>query len=196
MATRKPYVKELVGFRYHVLAKVYKGSTDTELLCKYLAVKKGDEVLEIGTGTGIVALYAKKMGARYVLATDKNPAAVANARKNSKFLGLDIDVRRVDVFGNIEKRFNLVVFNPPFTDHAAKKSYQISFWDKNHIAVRKFFAGINKHLKKNGRALICWSSFAKISSLKAIAEEYEFKLKEKGRHRGKNGFIYYVYSVS
>lgn len=195
MAMRKPYVKELAGFRYHVFKKVYKGGTDTELLCELLKVRKGEDVWDIGTGTGLVAIKAKRLGAYYVLATDKNSAAVINAKKNSKFLKLKIDVKKVDVFGNIKKKFDLIVFNPPFTDHPARQSHHISFWDRGHATIRKFFTRLNNHLKPNGRALICWSSFAKTSKLKRIAHEYDFLLKEEGRRKGKNGFSYYVYRI-
>ncbi len=195
MEKRKPYTKKLAGFEYEVLPKVYKGSTDTELLCSLLHIQKNQDVWDIGTGTGLVALTAKKMGARYVLATDFNPDAVKNALKNSTLLKLKIDVKKVDVFGNIHKKFDLITFNPPFTDNLAKKSHEISFWDKDHKTVRKFFKDVRNHLKKNGRALICWSSFGKISVLKKIATEYGFTLHEVGKKKGKRNFVYYVYQL-
>jgi len=42
----------------------------------------GDRVVDVGTGTGVLALAACRLGARSVLAVDTNPKAVANAREN------------------------------------------------------------------------------------------------------------------
>lgn len=103
MATRRSFSKKLAGFEYTVLPKVYKGSTDTELFCRVLPIKRGCDVWDIGTGTGLIALSAKQKGAGYVLATDLNPDAVKNAKENSRLLKLKIDVRQADVFGGIIK---------------------------------------------------------------------------------------------
>ena len=46
-------------------------------------------VLEIGTGTGLLALCCLKAGARKVVATDVNPSAIANAAYNAELLGVD-----------------------------------------------------------------------------------------------------------
>jgi ribosomal protein L11 methylase PrmA len=48
----------------------------------------GRRVLDMGTGTGILALIAAHLGATQVVATDFNPNAVRNARLNADLLGL------------------------------------------------------------------------------------------------------------
>jgi len=195
MAARKPYMKNLAGFEYFVLPRVYKGAVDTKLFCESLPVKKGDEVWDIGTGTGLIALQAKKKGASYVLATDLNPEAVKNANKNSKHLDLTIDVKKADLFGNIRKRFDIISFNPPFTDQKPTSPYAICFWDDGHATVRRFFKGIQGYLKPKGRAFIGWSSFSGVRKLKKIANEYHFNLKEVARKRGKRRFTMYMFEI-
>lgn len=195
MTSIKPYSKNLAGFQYSVLPKVYKGSTDTELFCKILNIKKGQNVWDIGTGTGLIALTAKQKGAQYVLATDLNPYAVKNAKENSKLLGIKIDVQQADVFGSINKKVDIITFNPPFTNKQAKQKHDISFWDKDHKTLRKFFKNLPKHLKPNGRAFIAWSSFGDTRKLKKIAKEFNLSLKEAGKKKGKRGFVYYVFEI-
>ena len=195
MAARKPYVKKLAGFEYSVLPKVYKGSTDTELFCKILNIKKGQSVWDIGTGTGLIALTTKLKGAGYVLATDLNPDAVKNAKENSKLLGLKIEIRQANVFGQINKKVDIITFNPPFTDQEAKQKYEISFWDKDHTTLKKFFKNVRKHLKPNGKAFIAWSSFGDTRKLRKISKEFSLSLKEVGKKTGKRNFIYYVFEI-
>ena len=50
-------------------------------------------VLDLGTGTGILAIAAVKLGAREVLGVDWNPACVATARKNVELNGLSGRIR-------------------------------------------------------------------------------------------------------
>lgn len=47
----------------------------------------GASVFEIGTGTGMISLYAAKLGAKSVVATDISEHALVNARENAKRLG-------------------------------------------------------------------------------------------------------------
>ncbi|MDF2927508.1 MAG: ribosomal protein methyltransferase [Paenibacillaceae bacterium] len=47
------------------------------------AVKPGDEIIDVGTGSGILAIAAAKLGARHVLALDLDPVAVTIAGENT-----------------------------------------------------------------------------------------------------------------
>lgn len=53
----------------------------------------GKAVFDHGTGTGVLAVLAKRLGAGYVLADDIDENAVANARENAAANGVEIDVR-------------------------------------------------------------------------------------------------------
>lgn len=191
----KPYQKQLAGFRYTVLARVYSGGTDTELLCKLVDIDKGETGWDVGTGTGLVALAMKRKGAGYVLATDKSLEAVRNAKVNSRNLGIKIDVRRADVFGKLKKRFDVVTFNPPFTDHPPRKEYQMMFWDKGNKATRIFFAGLRSHLRRDGRAFVCWSSFGSKTLLKQLAQKNKLAITHIGRRQGSDRLHYDVYKL-
>ena len=195
MIKEKPYKKRLAGFEYIVLPGVFQGSTDTELFCDALKVNKRDEVWDIGTGTGLIAFTAKMKGAHYVLATDFNPYAINNVKKNAKILNLKIDIKKADIFGNIKNKFDIITFNPPFTDNKIYSEHEINFWDYKHNSIRRFFKDIRNYLKENGKVFICWSSFGKVSVIKKIASEYGFILKQIARREGKRKFVYYIYQL-
>lgn len=192
----KPYQKKLAGFLYTVLPRVYEGGTDTNLLCNLVDIRRGEDGWDIGTGTGLAALSMKRKGAKYVLATDKNPQALRNAKLNSKKLRIKIDVKNADVFGIIKKRFDVITFNPPFTDRKAEKPYQIMFWDKGNIATKAFFRGLRAHLTKRGRAFVCWSSFGSKTLLEHLAKQNRIAIKRVGDARGSDKLFYYVYKLT
>ena len=61
------------------------GSSPTTYLAVRLMEKyfrRGDEVLDVGCGTGILSVLAAKLGAAHVNAVDLDPEAVASTRKN------------------------------------------------------------------------------------------------------------------
>jgi len=65
------------------------------------AITGGEDVIDVGTGSGILAIGAVKLGARRVLALDLDPVAVASAKANAALNGLAdrIDVRESDLLG-------------------------------------------------------------------------------------------------
>ncbi len=80
-------------------------------------VRPGTGVLDVGTGSGVLAIVAAKLGARPVLATDIDPIAVAaaqeNIRRNELALGEEagLQVRQGSVPPGMAGRFQLVVAN-------------------------------------------------------------------------------------
>ena len=79
---------------------------------KYASGKK--DVLEMGTGSGIVAIEASKY-AKNVLAVDINPKAITLAKKNASGIK-NITIKKSDLFSNINSnnKFDLIAFNPPY----------------------------------------------------------------------------------
>jgi release factor glutamine methyltransferase len=83
-------------------------------------------VVDIGTGTGAIALSLKDERPRArVLATDVSPQAVALARENSSELGLDVEFLEGDLLepmpDDLRGQLEVVVSNPPYVapEHAA-----------------------------------------------------------------------------
>lgn len=83
----------------------------------------GKSVLEIGTGTGIVALCCAEAGAQQVVATDINPWAIRNCHFNAQQLGFQakiqtrqVPLKKPDAWSVIgsDERFDVIVSNPPW----------------------------------------------------------------------------------
>jgi ribosomal protein L11 methyltransferase len=83
------------------------GTHETTSLClqtlEYV-IHGGEEVIDVGTGSGILSIAAIKLGAKHVLALDLDPVAVTIANENVLLNGLEdsITVRKSDLLKVIE----------------------------------------------------------------------------------------------
>ncbi len=124
-----------------------------------------DEIVaDIGTGSGLLGLLAARAGAM-VTATDVNPAAIECARANARHNGLGDRIHLIasDVFEMVpaDRRFDLVVTNPPFyprtpksaTDHAFAAGVDNGFFTK-------LARGLPGRLTRKGALLMIHSSDA------------------------------------
>ncbi|MFF9063921.1 HemK2/MTQ2 family protein methyltransferase [Streptomyces sp. NPDC014891] len=106
------------------LPSVYRPQADTRLLAGALAreeVGPRTDVLEIGTGTGALALNAARTGAA-VTAVDVSWPAVATARLNALVHGLPLRVLHGDFATRTRGRlYDLVVTNPPYVPAPAAR---------------------------------------------------------------------------
>ena len=92
------------------------GTHETTGMCVKLVekyVKPGDRVIDIGTGTGILAIAAAHMGARPVLATDLDAVAVRVAAENVRINGFEgvIDLRCGNLLDVVHESGDVVIAN-------------------------------------------------------------------------------------
>jgi HemK-related putative methylase len=122
-------------------------------------IGREDEVLDMGTGSGIGAVFAARY-ARRVVGVDINPAAVRCAGINALINGMEgkIDVRHGDLFAPVQgEKFDLILLNPPFL-RGTPIDDRDRAWRSNDLAER-FAEGLRGHLKPRGSALVLLSTF-------------------------------------
>ncbi|MEU8620072.1 HemK2/MTQ2 family protein methyltransferase [Streptomyces sp. NPDC048623] len=139
----------------------------------FAEVRPGDRVLDMGTGSGSLALIAAKKGAD-VLAVDLNPHAVAAVRTNAELNGVAerVEARESDVFESVEGRFDLIVFNPPFQWFAATDYADVAGTDAGYQALTRFFREARAHLTEQGRMILFFSTMGDVEYFeKLVADE-------------------------
>lgn len=163
-----PYETEVLGTPIVVLANVFSPRylPGAEPFTRLLRFSPGIDFLEVGPGTGAIALQAALAGARRVLAIDINPAAVANTQANIDKHGLSdrMEVREGDIFEPLRpgETFDLIFWNVP-SAYVEPDSYELtplrrSTLDPGYEATRRYIHQGRRHLAPEGRLVLGFSS--------------------------------------
>lgn len=120
-AAREPvaYILGRKPFRHIELTvdpRVLIPRPETELLVEVgLELAEGARVLDVGTGSGAVALALKdERPDLEVIGSDVSPRAIEVARENAERLGIDVPFLRADLLDGVEGPFDAVLANLPY----------------------------------------------------------------------------------
>lgn len=133
-------------------------------------------ILDVGTGCGILTLFAKKHGAEYALGIDINDAAVSNANINlrNNFRDLvNIEFKQSDLYEHVHGRFDIIVSNPPYLriPPSSKNDYQFCGGD----IVERILAGGKQYLTPKGEIRIL-NPRLKMPILRMLASKYNYTM--------------------
>ena len=150
---------------FDITEEVFEPSEDSFLFAENLDVPQGGNVLDLGTGCGILGILAAQK-AKHVLAVDINPYAICCAKQNAalnhvlgnmSFLRSDLLTALTDVL------FDLILFNAPYLP---SEQHEIETWFGRAWAggvtgrdvIDRFIPHVTAHLKLSGRVLLLQSS--------------------------------------
>jgi methylase of polypeptide subunit release factors len=125
---------------------------------------------DIGTGTGVLAALLAKRGIERVIATDRDPRALACARENIDTLGLSRRVQIVDADLFPPGRAPLIVCNPPWLPGKPSSALEHAVYDPDARMLRGFIDGLAAHLAPGGEGWLVLSDFAEHLGLRSRAE--------------------------
>jgi ribosomal protein L11 methyltransferase len=116
---RAPFHGEREGFEHEVIIqpKMSFGTghhATTFLMISYLLdiEVKGRRTLDVGSGTGVLAILAEKLGAVNILATDIDDHVVENAKENLALnKTVEIHVKKADVTNDFYENYDLILAN-------------------------------------------------------------------------------------
>jgi ribosomal protein L11 methyltransferase len=87
------------------------GHPTTQLCLELLAEEERGSVLDVGCGSGVLAIAAAKLGFEPVLAFDFDPQAVEATERNAADNGVTVDVRQADLRGDELSETDLALAN-------------------------------------------------------------------------------------
>jgi len=172
---------EYLGKEFIVYRNVFWPFEDSKPLVENCVINPGDCVLDVGTGSGVIAIFSAYKGANKVIAVDINPECVRNAKSNTNLHGFSniIDVRLSDLFDAIrnDEKFDVITANLPFRNRFASGLVEATQWDTGFDTNKRFFYGAGKYLKQNGRIYLAQANFGNLDDMQQLANKYGFDVK-------------------
>jgi methylase of polypeptide subunit release factors len=128
-----------------------------------------DAVLDVGTGTGVLAIAAGRAGCKKVVGVDLSPLAVACASGNVRRHGL-ADSIQVEVGGFVPYQtpgpFNVVITNPPYFRGSPTDDSQMAYLAGAQLEwFDAFIDNVTPRLRSGGRVLMVLSDTAEIGAI-------------------------------
>ncbi len=176
----EPYKVAVSGKEFIVFPNVFspKYFHDTELFADNFPVREGEEMLEIGPGTGAISIIAVYKGAGKVLAIDINPDAVKNTQTNIELHSMKgkVEVRHGNLYEPLkaDEKFDTIFWNTPFgfVEDNEVPDLEKAVYDPAYKSTEKFIKEAKLHLKNGGRVLIGFSTtLGRLDLLQKFAEE-------------------------
>lgn len=154
-----PDIREILSAIGKLSEGVYAPSDDTFLMIDVLSTMplQGKQVLDLGTGSGMLGLFCAKMGA-HVTVADIEDSAVEKVRTAAGRLNLAIESVRSNIFSSVTARFDVVLFNPPYLPSIEIKDPTVDGGNDGRHLVDRFLEELPPHLKGDGFALLLVSS--------------------------------------
>lgn len=170
-----------LGKEFWVFPDTFWPFADSLPLVRNFRIEPGEHVLDVGTGSGVIGLFACYKGAGRVVGVDINPAAVQSATHNARMHGFadTMQVVRSDLFEALgAQQFDVITANLPFRNKPAHDVVAMSQWDTGFQTNTRFFEGVGQHLKPGGRIYFVQSNFGEIESMRSLAQSAGLRVAE------------------
>lgn len=154
----------------------YEPQEDSYLLLEQVKQLAFGKVLDMGTGSGLLAkgaVYSHEV--EEVVAVDIDENAIKELKKE--------DVKKLkafqsDLFANISEKFNTIIFNPPYLPKEEKDpDVALDGGVEGYEVIELFLKGAKKHLKKDGIILMVFSNRTGKKEVDKIIREEGYKSK-------------------
>ncbi len=148
--------------------ELYDPREDSYLILKEIKSRNLQdlETLDMGIGKGILTLEMARKGAK-VTAVDINENAIkyVDTKSQENNLHNQITFKTSDLFDNVEQKFDLITFNPPYLPNSEANDPIWSGGKKGTEIIERFLEEAENYLKSNGKALIIVSDRTKFQEL-------------------------------
>lgn len=158
------------------MSLVYQPAEDSFLMESVVRkYSKGKSVIDMCTGTGILAKTALESGAKSVTAVDINKEALDSIKEPN------IKKIRSSLFQKVKGKFDLIICNPPYLprekDEDEESRLATTAGDDGDEFILDFLDRVKKHMSENGVLLLLVSSLTPIERINKKLEKEGLKSK-------------------
>ncbi len=185
------------GLKIRILPSVFHPGwlLSTKVLVDFALAQqlKGQKVLELGAGSGLIALAAARAGA-VVTASDINPHAVESIRESSAINKLPLTIIESDLFQHIPPQsFDYIFINPPYYPQQAQNHREQAFFcGADFEYFQELFDQLPSYLANGAMAHLILSEDCAIDTIHQLARERKliWELVEQDKKAGEEQFIF------
>lgn len=169
----KPYTTEVLGKEIVVFPNVMSPHYDisSSFAIECFENMEGKSVLDMGTGTGILGLFAAMKGAVSVDAIDINPHAIDNAQYNFQkyqFNPHHFKAFYSNIFSKIHTSYDTILFNPPFHGNKPHDILEKGVSDENYMFLTSFFEEVGTYFSENSEIYLVFSDTGDVALLHSL----------------------------
>ena len=181
MDTRPFFFKKFALFHHRSTMKI---GTDAILLARWVEVSANDDVLDIGTGCGLIPLMLSQKGIKNADAVEIDTESYEEARQNfansawnTQLNAVNDDIRLYSK--TCGKKYDLIISNPPFFfgDNIPQKAKKGLARHTNTLSYSDLLSAVKLLLKPNGRFALVLPAIEAVT-FKKEAENQGFYLKK------------------
>lgn len=177
MSRRLDYLPNHEEIKIYQDDEMFCINTDTMVLGEFLDIKKKDIVLDIGTNTGALFLYASKFKPKKLIGIDINEKALELAKENMKLNNIT-NVELIHADGNTfrnNEEVDVVIFNPPYfktpsSDKGSNKYLALAKHEDN-FPLESMIQCVNRNLRNNGTLYFLFQTTRLNEVLKVLNEK-------------------------
>ena len=148
---REDYLK-YINYAFIQSDEVFRVNTDTTLLGMFFDEMKAKEVMDIGTGSGALLLYAHAKGAKKFVGIDIQEEALDLARINLEKYTKDFELINGNIQNIEHEKVDVVICNPPFFEVGSMRksdNWNKAMFEKT-MSLDDMFSAFRKFMKDNG----------------------------------------------
>ena len=179
------------NYVFNIWENVYEPAEDSFLFAENIDIEKNSEVLDVGTGCGILGIIAAEK-ASSVIAVDLNPYAVGCAKENASLNNLlsKMAFIQTDLLTALKEnaKFDLILFNAPYlpAEESEAESWIGRAWAggvNGRQVIDRFLSQAPFHLKAYGRILLMQSTLANVEETVSKLSERNLKASIKAERK-------------
>jgi len=177
--SRNTLTTRVEGFDLSVFPNVFhpKYFGSSSILARFVSSLDlhGKSFLDVGCGSGLVALCAARRGAR-VTAVDINPEAVRCTVSNAVRHKIEVEAHVSDLFSALrDTRFDVIAWNPPFLPGTPVTPAEAAFYGGPHFdVIRRFSADVRRYLAPQASVYTILSADIDIATVEQFFRDQAF----------------------